>query len=182
VWGGAIGFNYDRPLANGMTLKASGVLSYVDKFFTEADLDPNVLQTSFQKIDLQIGVSSANDKWYVGIIGKNLTDEITTYHRNDVPLNTGTYYALTEPSRTFYLMARHSHLQESALVMTLCSLLRVQYSEARVMKNRRLRRLSSTIIGQPYSHFRLELKSLQRFSSLIPNLGVPCSNHGRGAI
>ena len=108
-WNGAIGFNYDRPLANGMTMKASGVFSYVDEFFTEVDLDPNVLQPSFSKIDLQIGVSSANDKWYVGILGKNLTDEITTYHRNDVPLNTGTYYALTEPPRTFYLMARYSH-------------------------------------------------------------------------
>ena len=108
-WNGAIGFNYDRPLANGMTLKASGVLSYVDEFFTEADLDPNVLQPSFSKIDLQIGVSSANDKWYVGILCKNLTDEITTYHRNDVPLNAGTYYATTEPPRTFYLMARYSN-------------------------------------------------------------------------
>ena len=108
-WNGAIGFNFDWPLANGMRLVASGILSYVDEFFTEADLDPNVLQPSFHKIDLQIGVSSANDKWYIGILGKNLTDEITTYHRNDVPLNTGTYYALTEPPRTFYLMARHSH-------------------------------------------------------------------------
>ena len=92
-----------------MKMLFSGVFSYVDKFFTEADLDLNVLQPSFSKIDLQIGISSADDKWYVGILGKNLTDEITTYHRNDVPLNSGTYYALTEPPRTIYLMARYSH-------------------------------------------------------------------------
>ena len=46
---------------NGMRLKTSGILSFVDEFFTEADLDPIVLQPSFKKIDLQIGVSSAND-------------------------------------------------------------------------------------------------------------------------
>ncbi len=92
-----------------MRLKASGTFSFVNEFFTEADLDPNVLQPSFNKIDLQFGVSSATDKWYVGILGKNLTDEITTYHRNDVPLNTGTYYTLTEPPRTIYLIARYSH-------------------------------------------------------------------------
>ncbi len=82
------------------------VLSYV------GELDPDVLQPSFSEMDLQIGVSGADDKWYVGILGKNLTDEkTTTYHRNDV-LNTGTYYALTEPPRALYLIGLAPQAQE----------------------------------------------------------------------
>lgn len=104
-WNGAFGYRLNRPITGSVEFFSSATVVYSDDYFQDADLDPFTLEESFVKVDAQIGVAAADGRWSVGLLGKNLTDELTCSQRGDTPLNNFTYSCLTNPPRTVYLQA-----------------------------------------------------------------------------
>ena len=104
-WNGAFGFRHVRPITGSIELFSSATVVYSDDYFQDADLDLFTLEESFVKVDAQIGVAAADGRWSVGLLGKNLTDELNCSQRGDTPLNNFTYSCLTNPPRTVYLQA-----------------------------------------------------------------------------
>jgi len=106
-WSGHLFGVLDLPLANGMSLSLRGDVVYSDSYFYDTDLDPNTHQDSYWKFDLRIALHSADDRWSVALLGKNLTDEAVAVWGTDVPLILGSYVGFTEYPRTISLQAEY---------------------------------------------------------------------------
>ena len=87
-WTGSLGFDFDYRLTDTLDLDANLNLSYSDSYFNMANLDPNSLQSSYAKLGIVIGVSSADGKWRLSLIGDNLTDEVIFLTTGALPLST----------------------------------------------------------------------------------------------
>lgn len=109
-WSGALGATWDGEIGNGWTYALNGKLFYSSAFSTAGDLDPFVAQDAFTKVDASISLYSPGDTWSFSLVGKNLTDEVTSHFGDDVPLSNilgNNYEQYVDPPRTIALQARY---------------------------------------------------------------------------
>lgn len=71
-----VGINYGTQLSSGLRLSASLDYNWSDDVIVSADLDENLIQHSFGKLNARIAIA-AGDQWQIAVIGKNLTSEDT---------------------------------------------------------------------------------------------------------
>ena len=104
-----VGINYETRLSSGVLLSASLDYNWSDDVMVAADLDENLIQNSFGKLNARIAIA-AGDQWQIAVIGKNLTSEDTFMWGNDIPLGpqgfNGSYFKMIDPPRTVQLTAR----------------------------------------------------------------------------
>jgi outer membrane receptor protein involved in Fe transport len=104
-----VGINYGTQLSSGILLSASLDYNWSDDVIVGADLDENLIQNSFGKLNARIAIA-AGDQWQIAVIGKNLTSEDTFMWGNDIPLGpqgfNGSYFKMIDPPRTVQLTAR----------------------------------------------------------------------------
>ena len=62
-------------ITSGINLVGGLNLSYTDSYYTEGTVSSVGIQDSFTRVDARIGIASANDRWSLSVIGKNLGDE-----------------------------------------------------------------------------------------------------------
>lgn len=74
------------PVSNNWEASLYSVMNYSDRFFIAGDIDPDVVQEAFAKVDATLSLNSVDGKYSFAIIGKNLTDKLTTHNSNDIPL------------------------------------------------------------------------------------------------
>jgi len=84
-WEGTLYASWVRPLANGMTLSTRASMYYSDEYFITPNLHPLDSQDAFTKWDARIGLTGADDRWSLALIGRNLTDELTVQHAYATP-------------------------------------------------------------------------------------------------
>jgi iron complex outermembrane recepter protein len=85
---GNVGWDYSIHFSNGLKLVNTLDVIYSDKYFTTPDLEPEMEQSSYVKLNARIGLSGSDDKWELALIGKNLTDETVVTYANGLPLAT----------------------------------------------------------------------------------------------
>ncbi|MGI9287872.1 MAG: TonB-dependent receptor [Pseudomonadales bacterium] len=107
-WSGTVYASYDHSLGENLMFRFNIDASYKDDYFLDGDLDPNVLQESYVKVNARIGISSAADTWEVALYGRNLTDEATYSFAVDAPLSAGIYGAWAEEPRIIGLQGRYN--------------------------------------------------------------------------
>ena len=83
---GSLYFDYAMPVFGGWELGLYGDINYSDDFFLAGDNDPDVMQGSFVKINARVSLASNDGRYVFSLLGKNLTDEITSHQGNDIPL------------------------------------------------------------------------------------------------
>ncbi len=70
---GSLSANWDSPLAGtGLDGFVNGSITYQDKQYEDASLDPRSLQGAYTLTNLRIGIASASGNWKLAIFGKNL--------------------------------------------------------------------------------------------------------------
>ncbi|MCC5867995.1 MAG: TonB-dependent receptor [Gammaproteobacteria bacterium] len=75
---GTLGLNWDAPVtATGIRLLAGMTAAYQGTTIQQPSLDPLLVQSAYWKLNARLGLAAQNDQWYVTLIVKNLTDEIT---------------------------------------------------------------------------------------------------------
>jgi outer membrane receptor protein involved in Fe transport len=88
---GRIGASYDLPLtASGWTLQMSSDVTYTGKYHFTDTLRPDGIQSAFTKIDAALRLNGPDDRWTIGLIGRNLTNELVVTAANDIPFAGGT--------------------------------------------------------------------------------------------
>ncbi|WP_422059671.1 TonB-dependent receptor [Sphingopyxis sp.] len=88
---GRIGASYDLPLTDsGWTLQLSSDVSYSGKYNFTDTLRPDGIQPSFTKIDASLRLNGPDDRWTIGLIGRNLTNKLVVTAANDIPFAGGT--------------------------------------------------------------------------------------------
>jgi iron complex outermembrane receptor protein len=79
-WQASAGFTYEMPIGAGFKLTFTNNNSYSSKYVTTlAGAYPNQgnYQQAFAKVDLGVILSSPDQRWEFGLIGKNITDKVT---------------------------------------------------------------------------------------------------------
>jgi outer membrane receptor protein involved in Fe transport len=106
-----VGINYQTEMSSGMVLSAGLDYNWSDDVVIGADLDENLIQESFGKLNARIALTS-DDQWQISLVGKNLTDEATFMWGNDIPLGpqgfNGSYFKLIDPPRSVEINARYN--------------------------------------------------------------------------
>ncbi len=103
---GNLGVNYETPITDNLLIKASSTVNYQSKTFTASDLDPVIArQGAYAKVNARLALSQIDDRWEIAVIGKNLTNQLTSFNSNDQPLVPGNGFRLTNRSRSFAIQA-----------------------------------------------------------------------------
>ena len=104
-----VGITYATELSSGLSLTAGLDYNWTDDVIVAADMDKNLIQESYGKLNARISFASG-DQWQLSLIGKNLTSEDTFMWGNDIPLGSlgfnGSYFKMIDPPRTVELTAR----------------------------------------------------------------------------
>jgi len=104
-WSGHWNLTWRRPVG-AYLLEAATDVSFMDDYFVANDLDPEMQQDAFAKLDVRLALHSEENGWEVALLGRNLTDKSTFQWGNDVPLAPGTYFKVAESGRTVALQLR----------------------------------------------------------------------------
>ena len=99
---GTINGDYVWSLTKNLDLKAFLQVTYSDEFALVLDLDSNLFQDSYAKVDARITLMDADREWEVSLIGRNLNNETTTNFGNDGlggPFMAGSYFRMVDPPR-----------------------------------------------------------------------------------
>ena len=104
-----LGITYETELSSGLLLSAGLDYNWTDDVVAAADLDENIIQDSYGKLNARISLASS-DQWQLSLIGKNLTGEDTFMWGNDIPLGSlgfnGAYFKMIDPPRTVEVVAQ----------------------------------------------------------------------------
>lgn len=73
-WSGNLGFDYVSGEFSGMKLGLQSTFSFSDSFFTDVVSGPGGRQKPYQLLDAGVRLISADDRWEVALLGRNLTN------------------------------------------------------------------------------------------------------------
>lgn len=74
-WTGNLGFDFNRPLNDGLKIGLSGDMNYSSSFLTDASSKALGRQPAYALFDASIRVADTDNRWEVALIGKNLTQQ-----------------------------------------------------------------------------------------------------------
>lgn len=101
-WSGQVAATWQKDIGS-LRYRIRGDIEFSDSFYAANDLDPNTRQGSYAKYGAQLALGSVDERWELALVGKNLTDELTTHWSNDVPLFNGSYFKFADRTREIAL-------------------------------------------------------------------------------
>lgn len=106
-YSGSIYASYNSVFDNGMQLGLRTDVVFSDDYFLNGQNDPFQQQDSYTKVNLSASLTSADDRWTVSIIGKNLADETTSSFGGGTPQRDGAYWSNVDAPRLIYVSAEY---------------------------------------------------------------------------
>jgi iron complex outermembrane receptor protein len=73
-WSGNLGFDYERPFANGLVWGLSGNMKWKSKY-SLSEFIPSAVQKGYATFDAALRFGAEDGTWQFAVIGKNLTNE-----------------------------------------------------------------------------------------------------------
>ena len=118
-WVGTIGMEYERPAGGGWRVAASADLRLSGRYSVSPFAQPLDVQPAYAALDATLRASTADQRWQIALIGKNLTNRFIVTYASDLP-STGTapggttgsladQFGLFAPGRTVQLQLTCSH-------------------------------------------------------------------------
>lgn len=84
-WSYSATLDYTMALTAQFNLRATVDVSFKDKQFVEATLNPDMEQDAYTKVNARLALEA--EQWSVALVGKNLTDEDVVSFAADTPLS-----------------------------------------------------------------------------------------------
>ena len=103
---GHFNLTWEKPVGRDYLVTVAGDVVFSDEFYIANDLDPNLRQDSYYKLDLRAALRNEAQRWELALVGRNLNDEHTFHWGNDVPFAAGSYFKHREKGRTVAVQAR----------------------------------------------------------------------------
>jgi len=97
----SLGFDVNQQMSSGLLFVAGLNLAYTDDYFSDAALEPALIQSSFTTVGARIGLEAANGKWNLALVGTNLTNETILNNSSPAFNNIG----IIQPPRLIWLQA-----------------------------------------------------------------------------
>jgi outer membrane receptor protein involved in Fe transport len=109
---GNLALNYERPVTENLLFRGTVDTQFTTEYNPSQNLDPRIEQDAYAIWNIRLAVASADEKWEVAVLGRNLTDEEVVSYANDTPLafsQTGapTWYGFVERSRSVAVQGRY---------------------------------------------------------------------------
>jgi iron complex outermembrane recepter protein len=86
-WAGNIGFDYERPLTDGLKIGFASDYTFSSSYLTDATSKEAGRNPHYYLIDASIRIGDVEDKWVLALIGRNLTNEFTITRNFDAPFS-----------------------------------------------------------------------------------------------
>jgi len=83
-WEANISADWTSQLTDNTLMLASLSMYYSGDYFVRQDFDPHGHQESVTKWDARVAVGSSDERWEVGLTGRNLSDEYTIQHAYEI--------------------------------------------------------------------------------------------------
>ncbi len=106
-WSGSLSLAYTNQFGAGLHWGATLDANFRGDHFISGDLDPRGLQQAHTRLNLRLSLEAPDRRWGIALVGKNLSDELTTGIGAPAPLDTGSYMATSERRRTYGLELRY---------------------------------------------------------------------------
>ena len=95
------------PVRGGaLTLTGDAMMTFSDEYDLLGTNDPNAFQDAYEKVDLRIGIGSADDKWEIAVLGKNLSNKKTSQTWNPGVFGLGSYAMVLDRGRQVAVQMR----------------------------------------------------------------------------
>ena len=109
---GFLSADYQMPVSDRLFANMVMDIVYSSEYNPSQNLDPNVMQDGYTKLNFRLSLSDIDDVWEVSLLGKNLTDEEIVTYVNDTPLAGSLsqsigYYGFIEPPRTLAIQGTY---------------------------------------------------------------------------
>ncbi|MCP5400042.1 MAG: TonB-dependent receptor [Sphingomonas sp.] len=105
---GTLAFNYEVPVADSFKLNGNWEINYSDAYFTTLDNDPDFQVPHGVQMSARIAFGDIDDRWSVGVLGKNLTNKDDFTGGINWPLATGSKLVTRERPRTIAVFANYN--------------------------------------------------------------------------
>lgn len=111
-WSGNVTLNYQHPITDTVVFRGMVDTKFTSSYNPSQNLDPRVEQKAYAMLDLRIALASADDKWEIALLGRNVTDEKVVSYANDTPLafsqfGAPTFYGFLDRSRNVAMQASY---------------------------------------------------------------------------
>jgi iron complex outermembrane receptor protein len=96
---------YDMELGENLDAIVRLEHSYIDNYFLDQDLDPNLVNDEVNLINLRLSLTNDSGDWEVALWGRNLLDEQYYSYGIDIP-TIGGYAGITAPQASYGITLR----------------------------------------------------------------------------
>jgi len=103
---GSVSLVYDETLNNDLVFRASAVAAYRSAYDLDDNLNPFARQDGYTKFDLTVSLGSIDGGWEVALIGRNVTNEITSAYALGTPFVAGYESISLDAGRTIGIQFR----------------------------------------------------------------------------
>jgi len=113
-WTASLGISYETPITDAFVFGISADARYSDDYLTSAFGHPFTRQDKYVNLDASVRVRTADDRWELAVIGKNLTNRFYATGGTDAPgtgSGTGTPGGLFADQIGFIALPRTVQLQ-----------------------------------------------------------------------
>ena len=111
-WSGNLSLEWEAPAWGGWKFSGMFEVRAIGEYFTAGDADPRSSQSGYAKLDAGGFFKSPDQHWTIGLIGRNLTDRVTSTFIDDIPLGAllgANFLARVDPPRTLMLQVRATY-------------------------------------------------------------------------
>ena len=108
-YAGSVTLIYEVPFGDHILTVEPNVL-FTDDYAIISDFNPLNAQNGFTKINLRVSVAPTSDQWEVALVGRNLSDKITSHFCQEAPtnLNGRSVACSVDPPATYAIQARYN--------------------------------------------------------------------------
>ncbi|MFC7048168.1 TonB-dependent receptor [Emcibacter nanhaiensis] len=92
-WQGSVGINHSKDLTDGLVVHTNLNMFFTSKYHASANLNPNLIQDGFAKLNARIALTDQDDIWELAVLAQNLTDKKTLLFGGESPLAGSTFAA-----------------------------------------------------------------------------------------
>jgi outer membrane receptor protein involved in Fe transport len=104
-WSGNLYIDYYADFTENTVLGIRVDALYVDDFVYNLTYADPLTQDSYVKWNARLSLASADDRWELALVGKNLTDETTESFGGNTFLSPGAYFGNVDAPRQIFFNA-----------------------------------------------------------------------------
>ena len=95
-WQATVAIDRNHAITNSLDLRTTADMFASDGYFLSPTLDPNQVQGSYAKFNARIALGTADRRWEVALLGRNLFDKRTVSMGVGTPLAFSTFGAYSQ--------------------------------------------------------------------------------------